>query len=360
MPREGGQKMPEEMQKAEAVGARLRQLIQAKKLEEYSCRQWRERLQKFGEAPSEATISRDLRWDTQKIPIQRLQLWAKAIGVPVKQLVSAEQLARQMLQPKQLSEKIVQSVKYWAFCPHRHCPSAGWAIWKQTGAPAEFRDYGWFNAEEEGRYCRRCGTELVKECRTSSCKKKKIENRGDLYCGTCGKGFAENLILAPYELWNRAINDDWKYYTRKQQFDLLSMTLEQLKKSDVDSPLDLTADVAKWLEYQVQWLEEKLHSNGLAASLEDLWYLVKLEIGIQKLHDTMLPLMSAVRASNKEYFVELDSAALKALQKEGHEKWERECQKKEQEKIAQGMIEPSVPGDASVEVPPPKEREIPF
>src|SRR5215469_18139805 len=99
--------MPDEMQKTEALGARLNRLIQAKKLNELSCRQWRERLQKHGQAHSEATISRDLRWDTQKIPIQRLELWAKAIGVPLKQLVDKKDLADQMRQPKPPSQEVV-------------------------------------------------------------------------------------------------------------------------------------------------------------------------------------------------------------------------------------------------------------
>lgn len=132
--------MPEEMQKSETVGARLKRIIQAKKLNELSCREWGQRLQAYGHAPSEATISRDLRWDTQKIPMQRLGQWAKVLDVPLKQLVNKQELDDQIRQPKPPSQEVVQSAKYWAFCPYRHCPSASWAVWKHTGEPAKFRD----------------------------------------------------------------------------------------------------------------------------------------------------------------------------------------------------------------------------
>ena len=347
--------MPEEMQKSETVGARLKRLIQAKKLDKLSYREWRERLQKHGQPPSEATISRDLRWDTQKIPIQRLELWAKAIGIPIKQLVNREELADQMRQPKPPKQEVVQAAKYWAFCPYKHCPTGSWAVWKQTGEPAKFRDYGWFNAEEEGRFCRKCGTELVKGCRTQSCKQR-IENRGDLYCGKCGKRFAETAVIAPQELWNRAVDDDWKHYTSEQQAELLENTLLRLH-TDFNPPVGVTEKLAKCLEHCVLSTKRRLRPDGMIR--EHLKSLHMLESVVRRLNEMVPPLMSAVRVSNPAYFATPDREP--DGNEEWHKAWQENLRKSGQGSDGQGdVIEPSEAGDVAVQVPPPEEPDIPF
>jgi len=360
--------MPEEMQKPETVGARLKRLIQTKKLEELSYRQWRERLQKHGQAPSQSTISRDLQWDTQKIPPQRLELYAKVIGVSVKQLVSREELERQMLQPKLPSQNLVQSAKYWAFCPYKHCSTASWAIWKKTGDLAKFRDYGWFNAEEEGRYCGKCGTGLVRECRTPDCRKKKIEHRGDLYCGTCGKQYAESAVVAPHELYLRAMCDDWTHYKRDEQVELLKHALWRLQHKDfADPPLDLTADLAECLENAVSMADRRLRADGSAPKMldEELSNFATLERVFQKLQNIVPPLASAVEASNQKFFADRERwrAEWARRRESGPDLEERKRRReREQEKIAQGVIEPSEAENIAeaVQVPPPDEPEIPF
>jgi hypothetical protein len=354
--------MPEETQKQQPVGARLKQLITGKNLGNLTCREWRQRLQKFGKAPSQATISRDLQWDNEEIPVHRAAMWAKAIGVPLNRLVDKKELNSQMHQPTPPDEKVVQSVKYWAFCPYKHCSTASWAIWKKTGELAKFRDYGWFNADEEGHYCRRCGTELVKECRTPSCEKRRIENRGDLYCGKCGKRFAETAVIAPQELYLRAMCDDWTHYKREEHVALLKQTLWRLQHKDfADPPLDLTADLAECLEHAVHMADKKIRADGSAPKMldEELNTFVKLERVSQKLQNIVPPLVVAVKTSNQEFFEE-------------REKWRRESgpdledrkrwQEIEEAKIAQGLIEPSEAENIAeaVQVPPPDEPEIPF
>jgi hypothetical protein len=345
---------PEQVQ-SEPVHTRLRRLIASKKVE-FNNRQWREELQKHGVDVSIATISRDLTGQTPDIPKARLDAYAKILRVPFKYLATEEDLRAQIRQPNPPSQDGELSVKYWAFCPYKCCPTARWAVWKQTGEPAKFHDHGWFNAEEEGRYCRRCGTELVKECRT--CKKQKIEHRGDLYCGTCGERFAETTIIAPHELWKRTM-EDRKHYTQEQQLELLRMALWRLQDSQFDTPLDLMDDLASCVAGQLVLLQAKLQNrSALKMQNTDLRHLKNLHDTVECLRDTMTDLMSAVRASNKEFFTELEMRSHPDAKEARLEAWREHQRQKEQEKIAQGMIEPSEAGDAVVEFRPPEEHDI--
>jgi transcriptional regulator with XRE-family HTH domain len=134
---------------------------------------------------SQATISR-VEKQEQTANIKTLAKIARALGVGLSELVPAESL----------NSDGDDADSFYAFCENPLCarnklklengnPSVFWESWQQ------YRNAAW----SEANFCRTCGTELMKECR--SCNKRFLE-KGGRFCTRCG---TENTTRPSEKEW---------------------------------------------------------------------------------------------------------------------------------------------------------------
>ncbi|MGD2252764.1 MAG: helix-turn-helix domain-containing protein [Anaerolineales bacterium] len=141
---------------------------------------------------SQATISRFEKGESQP-SLQVLAKIARALNMDVREIIPQERLDQIFgFEPLE---------KFYAFCPNPLCPR------NEYGRDSEGTDYiRWRSGStysidryQEVNFCPRCGTDLVKECKSCG---KLLELEASRYCISCGK-----------ELTNRPTKEEWKKIT---------------------------------------------------------------------------------------------------------------------------------------------------